>query len=416
MMKHFCDVLFNCLTTYSLDNTWIIVIIVLAVLLFSTLIAILIFSTRKIKKLKNNVKQLTNYPVKPLYVDDKKEEIEEEEKENISQIQEEVKQPIEEEKTIVKDKIPRKTKVIEETSQTIITEDKKEEPTNIEEEKTTVKERKPRKSKVIEPVKQVEEPVQEVVLEKEKNSPSRVLLGKYEVFHANDLYLYRLKASNGEIMVVSEVYTTEKGAIAAIDTIKKYVETGTIQIYQEKHGLFQFKLFATNKRLLAVSANYSTQAKCEAAANSFKKFAPISPVVVLEEDPEHLLEEIHLEASSDKKGGKIAVYEVDNGYEFRLLASNGVLLCSSNEYKTKKALTSAISIFKTAIKTGRFFIVKDKNDSYQFKLYNQDKRCIVIGEAYKNKNQAISAAKSVISFVNLAEIIEKNEEELLEVK
>ena len=61
MMKHFCDVLFNCLTTYSLDNTWIIVIIVLAVLLFSTLIAILIFSTRKIKKLKNNVKQLTNY-------------------------------------------------------------------------------------------------------------------------------------------------------------------------------------------------------------------------------------------------------------------------------------------------------------------------------------------------------------------
>ena len=87
MMKHFYDVLFNCLTTYSLDNTWIIVIIVLAVLLFSTLIAILIFSTRKIKKLKNNVKQLTNYPVKPLYVDDKKEEIEEEEKEDVSQIQ-----------------------------------------------------------------------------------------------------------------------------------------------------------------------------------------------------------------------------------------------------------------------------------------------------------------------------------------
>ena len=76
------------------------------------------------------------------------------------------------------------------------------------------------------------------------------------------------------------------------------------------------------------------------------------------------------------------------------------VVIGKNEYKTKKALTSAISTFKTAINTGRFFIVKDKNDSYQFKLYNQDKRCIVIGEAYKNKNQAISAAKSVISFVN----------------
>ena len=225
-------------------------------------------------------------------------------------------------------------------------------------------------------------------------------------------HLYRLKASNGEIMVISEVYTTEKGAIAAIETVKKNIETGTIQIYQDKHGLFQFKLYAKNKRLLAVSANYTTQAKCESAANSFKKFAPISPVVVLEDDPDHLMEEIHPEYSTDKKGGKIAIYGNEKGYEFKLLASNGVALCTSSEFKTRNALNNGIVTFKTAVQSGRFFVVKDKNDTYQFKLYSQDKRCIVIGEAYKNKNQAISAAKSLMSFEHLSEIVDKTEEEV----
>ena len=347
-----------------------LIAVIVAVILLVTLIVVIIALSKKIKNLNNNVRQLTNYPVKPLPVEEKKEEAK----------KEEVKPVVKEEVVETKEETP----IVEE-----------------------VKEETPTLKEVI-----VEEENKEV----KTNSTTRVVLGKYEVFNVNDFYLYRLKASNGEIMVVSEVYTTEKGAISAIDTVKKNVETGTIQIYQEKHGLYQFKLFATNKRLLAVSANYSTQAKCESAANSFKKFAPISPVVVLEEDPEHLMEEIHLEASADKKGGKLAVYEVENGFEFRLLASNGVLLCSSNEYRTKKALLSGITTFKSAIKTGRFFIVKDKNDSYQFKLYNQDKRCIVIGEAYKNKNQAISASKSVISFTSLAEVVEKNVEEVIEVK
>lgn len=365
-----------------------LIAVIVAVILLVTLIVVIIALSKKIKNLNNNVRQLTNYPVKPLPVEEKKEEAK----------KEEVKPVVKEEQIEVI-----KEEVVETKEETPIVEEVKEE------------------TPIVEDVKEETPTLKEVIVEEEKkevktNSTTRVVLGKYEVFNVNDFYLYRLKASNGEIMVVSEVYTTEKGAISAIDTVKKNVETGTIQIYQEKHGLYQFKLFATNKRLLAVSANYSTQAKCESAANSFKKFAPISPVVVLEEDPEHLMEEIHLEASADKKGGKLAVYEVENGFEFRLLASNGVLLCSSNEYRTKKALLSGITTFKSAIKTGRFFIVKDKNDSYQFKLYNQDKRCIVIGEAYKNKNQAISAAKSVISFTSLAEVVEKNVEEVIEVK
>ena len=272
--------------------------------------------------------------------------------------------------------------------------------------KTTVK--KTVKKPTDKPVEEVK-PVEEEVVE---TKTSRIAIGKYEVFPVNDVFLYRLKASNGEIMVTSEIYKSAKGAVSAIETVKKNVETGTLQVYEDKHGLWQFKLFAANKRLLVVSANYTSEASCTNAANSFKKFATISPVVILEEDAEHLMEEISLEALADKKGGKLTINSIDGDFDFKLLASNGVVLCSSSEYKTKSAITNAIASVKEAVKNGKFFVVKDKRGTFQFKLYSTAGRCVLVGEAYKTKNQAISAANSVSSFINLATIIDKTAEEV----
>lgn len=237
----------------------------------------------------------------------------------------------------------------------------------------------------------------------------RTTLGKFEVFPINDVYLYRLKASNGEIMVTSEIYKTEKGAISAIETVKKNVESGgIIQISKDKHDLWQFRLLASNKRLLVVSANYTTQQGCESAMNSFKKFAAISPITILEDDPDHLMEEIHLENITNKPGGKIIISESENGKEFEctLVASNSVLLCSSGGYKTKDAVMNSATLIKEAIDNGKLYVVKDKNKMYQFKLYNSALRCVIIGEAYKNKAQAISSANSVASFITLAEVVD----------
>ena len=36
-----------------------------------------------------------------------------------------------------------------------------------------------------------------------------------------------------------------------------------------------------------------------------------------------------------KKGGKLTINDSNGVYDFKLLASNGVVLCSSSEYKTK---------------------------------------------------------------------------------
>lgn len=312
--------------------------------------------------------------------------------------------PAEEEKEeVVEEEQPAQEEapVEEPVKEEVVEEVKEEKPAPV---KKTTRQPKPAAKKEVPVVE--EKPVVEEVKE-EPTATTRVFLGKFEVFPVGDLFLYRLKASNGEILVVSEMYKTSKGALSAIETVKKNIETGNIQIYEDKHGLYQFKLYASNKRLLVASANYSTYQSCEKASNSFKKFASISPISILEEDPENLMEEISLMALTNKKNGKINIVEVEDEYEFQLKASNGVLLCTSASYKTKSSLTNAIGALKEAVRNGKFYIVKDKNGMFQFKLYTEGNRCIVVGEAYKTKAQAVSSANSVASFVPLADVVDK---------
>lgn len=312
--------------------------------------------------------------------------------------------PAEEEKEeVVEEEQPAQEEapVEEPVKEEVVEEVKEEKPAPV---KKTTRQAKPAAKKEVPVVE--EKPVVEEVKE-EPTATTRVFLGKFEVFPVGDLFLYRLKASNGEILVVSEMYKTSKGALSAIETVKKNIETGNIQIYEDKHGLYQFKLYASNKRLLVASANYSTYQSCEKASNSFKKFASISPISILEEDPENLMEEISLMALTNKKNGKINIVEVEDEYEFQLKASNGVLLCTSASYKTKSSLTNAIGALKEAVRNGKFYVVKDKNGMFQFKLYTEGNRCIVVGEAYKTKAQAVSSANSVASFVPLADVVDK---------
>ena len=383
----------------------------LVVLLLVLIIVLCCVSGKKRKAKKLAVKQEES-ATEETQVEEKVEEV-------VEQAVKEEKQPVVEEKVeeapvveekakpAVKKTVKKPVEKVEEVVEQAVKEEKQSVVEEKVEEAPVVEEKaKPAVKKTVKkPVEKVEEPVVET-------KTSRIAIGKYEVFPVNDVFLYRLKASNGEIMVTSEIYKTSKGAVSAIETVKKNVETGTLQVYEDKHGLYQFKLFAANKRLLVVSANYTSEASCTNAANSFKRFATISPVVILEEDVDHLMEEISIDALADKKGGKLTINAVNDEYDFKLLASNGVVLCTSSECKTKAAVLNSINSVKEAIKNGKFFVVKDKMGTFQFKLYSALGRCVLVGEAYKNKAQAISAANSVASFMTLSTIVDKTVEEV----
>mgnify|MGYP003281295294 FL=1 len=59
-----------------------------------------------------------------------------------------------------------------------------------------------------------------------------------------------LYANNGEIMLTSEIYTSEESARAGIDTIRKNVDGGTFVNYKDKNKNFYFKLKSVKNRIL----------------------------------------------------------------------------------------------------------------------------------------------------------------------
>ncbi len=251
------------------------------------------------------------------------------------------------------------------------------------------------KRTIVVPKKTVETPTAE----------KRVLNGKYEMFSQNDLYKYLLKASNGEILVESEEYSSKDSVIGAIEAVKRNLETGKVSISKDKRDLYQFKLTASNNRSLVVSANYTSKQNAEKALESFKRFALNSPIVEVEAPKDAFGEEIVVEKADLKLNGKLVISAEGKGYLFKLFANNGELLCTSQPYSTKSNCENGVDTLKDAVNEGNFLVYKDKSSYYQFKLYSKSHRLIAIGQTYEDKQRAISSANSVASFIDDAEIV-----------
>ena len=235
--------------------------------------------------------------------------------------------------------------------------------------------------------------------------------GKYEVYQAADGYAYRLKASNGEILATSEIYTTRDGVLKAIDTVKKNVEVGEIRVFADKHGKFKFKLIAQNHRVLVFSSNYQQEAGAQRASESFKKFALKADIVDVEIKDDDLASatKIKITATEDKTGGKYILEEGDGEYSWVLKASNGEILVQMEGYTSKPSALASIEKFKQYVAEGTFKSIKDKSGHSLFKLYTQSNRVAAVGEAYSTKTSAVSAANSVVSFYKLAELVDLEE-------
>jgi len=106
---------------------------------------------------------------------------------------------------------------------------------------------------------------------------------------------FDLKATNGQVIATSEVYTTEAACRNGIESVMKNapianVEDQTVEnfeavthpkfeMYEDKGGEFRFRLKARNGEIIATSEGYKTKASCENGIDSVKKNAPEAEVV-----------------------------------------------------------------------------------------------------------------------------------------
>ena len=120
-------------------------------------------------------------------------------------------------------------------------------------------------------------------------------MGKFVVRKTNTGIKFDLKATNGEVIATSEVYTTADACRKGIASVQKNapvaaVEDQTVEgfaaqkhpkfeVYTDKAGEFRFRLKATNGQIIAVSEGYKAHASCLNGIESVKKNAADSEVV-----------------------------------------------------------------------------------------------------------------------------------------
>ena len=124
-------------------------------------------------------------------------------------------------------------------------------------------------------------------------------MGKFVVKPTKTGFVFNLKAGNGEVIAVSEVYASEKACMSGIESVRKNaveakLEDQTVEgfekvtnpkfeVYVDKAGEFRFRLKARNGEIIAVGEGYKAKASCLNGIDSIRRNAPDAEVVKLED-------------------------------------------------------------------------------------------------------------------------------------
>ena len=118
-------------------------------------------------------------------------------------------------------------------------------------------------------------------------------MGKFVVRQTKTGVKFDLKATNGEVIATSEVYTTERTCLQGIQSVKNNCVGGIadqtvenfqvlkhpkFEVYVDKAGEFRFRLKAKNGQIIATGEGYKRKDSCLNGIESVKKNAPEAPI------------------------------------------------------------------------------------------------------------------------------------------
>lgn len=105
-------------------------------------------------------------------------------------------------------------------------------------------------------------------------------MGKFVVtVRKNGEYQFNLKASNGQVILTSEGYTTKKACLDGIESVRKNAAADRFEILTAKNGKPYFNLKASNGQTVGSSQMYASEVTLKQGIESVKANAPEAPVV-----------------------------------------------------------------------------------------------------------------------------------------
>ena len=106
-------------------------------------------------------------------------------------------------------------------------------------------------------------------------------MGKFVVsVRKNGEFQFNLKATNGQVILSSEGYVKKESCLAGIESVRKNSQVESrFEIKVAKNGKPFFNLKATNGQIIGSSQMYSSERTMKAGIASVMKNAPEAPVV-----------------------------------------------------------------------------------------------------------------------------------------
>ena len=103
---------------------------------------------------------------------------------------------------------------------------------------------------------------------------------KFQVFKssANNQYYYRLRSSNGQIILNGEGYKTKQSCLDGIASVKQNAPYDSRYERKDGAGNYTFNLKAANGEIIGRSENYTSSAARENGIAAVKRDAPGAPI------------------------------------------------------------------------------------------------------------------------------------------
>ena len=115
-------------------------------------------------------------------------------------------------------------------------------------------------------------------------------MGKFTVKDTKSGVKFDLRATNGQVIASSEIYSSEAACMNGIESVRKNASAANLEdqtvegfvteknpkfeVYKDKAGEFRFRLKARNGEIIAVSEGYVQKISCMNGIESVRNNAP----------------------------------------------------------------------------------------------------------------------------------------------
>lgn len=214
----------------------------------------------------------------------------------------------------------------------------------------------------------------------------------FDLFEGQDgEYYFNLVATNHEVVLSSEGYTSRSGALSGIlSVLNNGGEAENFELREANNGQFYFVLKAGNGQIIGMSELYSTK------GNATRGVGTTSTVTG-----------DYLAFIATRTGARFTVFEGNNGlYYFNLKARNGQIVLQSQAYSTEAAAMNAtFAVSESGVNSNNYDIKASADGGAYFNLRSANNEIIGTSEIYYSKSNARRARNSVIALLPKVEIL-----------